>query len=597
MMKPLTTILDNRLVGILDKYDTVNSPGKTLVERIAKQQNAPKVIPVIGMQGVGKSTMINALIGEDILPAEADETTCIPVEVKYGEPHAEVFHVGEGKPFDSVNDKDGLQQYVDNNFNPGNEKNISRIVLYRKSDILKDGLTIVDLPGVGSLTQANQQTTANYLNTCCSAVFVVHTIPTITRTESIFIKSHLMFFGSAIFVQNDWGETAAEIESSTSFNNDVLKNVANEAGYKGDTGIVIVNAYDALSGSLRNDKGLINSSNITSLKSKIKANADAWDSINTGNTVSSIAFAIEKAIKTIDNKISELSMSYEEVKAQKTKDVNDYHAQTDKINQIINAFKGKLNTTETEFCELAKTKINEFTKSIQAEMERKINGGMVDGDDIERAFLDLQESKYPNLCNDLLPILFDIKNELQNSFDEIGEIYLNDSEEGDYTSYNSGTKAKGRGESSAWNIAGGIAGIAGGSWFAGTAAGAAISSALGIATAGVGFIVGIGITALITWIGRRKIENEMARTKAEIIRKMKPTYREINERLVSDFTSRFTEFRDNAITAFNTIITNREKVEADMKRHIDDKPADNGEHTVLESDKNYLQTKLNELSK
>ena len=42
------------------------------------------VVPVYGIQGTGKSTFLNALLFKTpTLPVDADETTCVPVEVTY----------------------------------------------------------------------------------------------------------------------------------------------------------------------------------------------------------------------------------------------------------------------------------------------------------------------------------------------------------------------------------------------------------------------------------------------------------------------------------------------------------------------------------
>ena len=41
------------------------------------------VIPVLGTQGAGKSSFLNAvLFGDIVLPVDADETTCIPTVVR-----------------------------------------------------------------------------------------------------------------------------------------------------------------------------------------------------------------------------------------------------------------------------------------------------------------------------------------------------------------------------------------------------------------------------------------------------------------------------------------------------------------------------------
>lgn len=122
-----------------------------------------------------------------------------------------------------------MYEYVDNNSNPGNEKQVSRIVLYRKNDLLAKGLTIVDLPGVGSLTRANEETTNRYIKNLCTAIFVIPTVPTIRKTEAMFIKSVWSQFPIALFVQNRWAnDTRQAVTESVQYNTMRLKQIAEQ---------------------------------------------------------------------------------------------------------------------------------------------------------------------------------------------------------------------------------------------------------------------------------------------------------------------------------------------------------------------------------
>ena len=151
---------DKKLLNILSEHSTQDN---NYLEEIRKlKQNTIQndiIIPVIGIQGVGKSTLLNAIIGEEILPNEADETTCVPVEIRYAQNDSAEVYFTDGTVNKKLRTKDDLSVYVDNNNNPGNEKNVDKIIIYRNYPILKKGLVFVDLPGVGSLTHSNEKTT------------------------------------------------------------------------------------------------------------------------------------------------------------------------------------------------------------------------------------------------------------------------------------------------------------------------------------------------------------------------------------------------------------------------------------------------------
>lgn len=86
-----------KLLDVIKKYSPINEDYSQLLLQIEDRINNPDIIvPVIGTQGMGKSTIINALVGEDVLPNEADETTCIPVEIRYGEKKLTEVHFQNG---------------------------------------------------------------------------------------------------------------------------------------------------------------------------------------------------------------------------------------------------------------------------------------------------------------------------------------------------------------------------------------------------------------------------------------------------------------------------------------------------------------------
>lgn len=116
---------NSQLVNVLDKYsEEPNKIGSMLRQTITNSQNREMIVPVLGMQGMGKSTLINALLRENILPSEVDETTCVPVEVKYGEEEkAEVYFANKSDKA-VVHTQAELANYVDNNYNPANEKGV-----------------------------------------------------------------------------------------------------------------------------------------------------------------------------------------------------------------------------------------------------------------------------------------------------------------------------------------------------------------------------------------------------------------------------------------------------------------------------------------
>ncbi|NRZ43850.1 putative GTPase [Clostridium beijerinckii] len=234
-------------------------------------KNQEIIVPVLGIQGAGKSSFLNSVLMDDnILPTDVDETTCVPVEVKYGTntSKAEIyFHEKEKEVVDTSN----LEKYVHNDYNPANELGVSKIVLYNDSEILKNNLVLVDLPGVGSLTPENQKTTLDYVEKLVTAIFMIRTVPPITRTEKNFINALWPKLSNTIFVQNKWNdESNEEAEDAKEHNQSVLQSISNSHNDKRNINVNIVNVFEAVQGKFSNDSDCYKNSGILNVIKEIK---------------------------------------------------------------------------------------------------------------------------------------------------------------------------------------------------------------------------------------------------------------------------------------------------------------------------------------
>ena len=311
----MNNILNNKLIEILNFYSKEEKYGDKLLSIHNRNiNNKETIVPILGMQGMGKSTLINSILSENILPNEADETTCVPVEVRYGEDRKAVVYFINSDKTQIINTIEDLREYVDNNYNVGNEKGVEKIILYRPIDILKNGLVIVDLPGVGSLTKNNENTTNKYIANLSCALFVIPTVPTIRKKEEIFIRGVWEVFSNVLFIQNEWGESKREVEESIDFNNKALKSISEKIKTKYDNSIMVINVYNAAHGRINNIEDEIKSSNIEELLKKLEnfVEENAIKVEEAFNIRLKIYIDVVKGI--LSNLIEESNMSKEELK-------------------------------------------------------------------------------------------------------------------------------------------------------------------------------------------------------------------------------------------------------------------------------------------
>src|SRR5512143_1276643 len=102
-------------------------------------------VACVGQFKRGKSTVIDAPIGEAIRPTGITPVTAVPTVLRFGERHAARvrFAHGEWKWIPHTE----LEQYVSEEHNPENAKEVGGVEVFVPSSLLASGMCLVDTPG------------------------------------------------------------------------------------------------------------------------------------------------------------------------------------------------------------------------------------------------------------------------------------------------------------------------------------------------------------------------------------------------------------------------------------------------------------------
>ena len=68
---------------------------------------------------------------------------------------------------------------------------MSHIEICVKNELLRNGLVLVDLRASAVLRLPNQKTTLDYLKKSSAAIYLLRTVPPITRSEAVYIQGAL----------------------------------------------------------------------------------------------------------------------------------------------------------------------------------------------------------------------------------------------------------------------------------------------------------------------------------------------------------------------------------------------------------------------
>ncbi len=128
-------------------------------------------IAFFGRVNSGKSSLLNHIVGMNILPVGVTPVTAVPIRLVRGDqPVAQITFAD--LPLRSV-PVEKLSEYASEEKNPGNAKHVTGILVQLPTPRLREGIILVDTPGVGSLARSGSAETLAYLPHCDLGVVLI----------------------------------------------------------------------------------------------------------------------------------------------------------------------------------------------------------------------------------------------------------------------------------------------------------------------------------------------------------------------------------------------------------------------------------------
>ena len=188
----LLTSADTCLAGLGEDYALFLDELRLMHQRLAEGRFH---LAVLGQFKRGKSTLLNALLGEDLLPTDILPVTAIPTFIKTGrELTVQVYFAGQNEPisFASVAGQSSVGEflgaYVTESGNPHNQRHVERVEITHPAPLLQQGVVLIDTPGIGSTLKHNTEVAHRILPQCDAALFLVSPDPPITEAELDYLQ-------------------------------------------------------------------------------------------------------------------------------------------------------------------------------------------------------------------------------------------------------------------------------------------------------------------------------------------------------------------------------------------------------------------------
>jgi GTP-binding protein EngB required for normal cell division len=150
--------------GLVELRPTLES----LVERL---ERGTLELAVFGRVSSGKSSLLNAILGTDVLPVGVTPVTAVPTRIVAGaEPEATVRFADAPSARIPVTQ---LAEFVAEDGNPGNRRHVTAVTVRVPSPALREGVVLVDTPGLGSLATGGERESYAYLPRCDLGILLV----------------------------------------------------------------------------------------------------------------------------------------------------------------------------------------------------------------------------------------------------------------------------------------------------------------------------------------------------------------------------------------------------------------------------------------
>ncbi|HVU48975.1 MAG TPA: dynamin family protein, partial [Terracidiphilus sp.] len=201
------------------RADSLAGEARELAARVAEGRF---YVACVGQFKRGKSTLLNALVGRAIVPTGFVPVTAVPTVIRYGDALRARVRMQDGSWRDV--DLPNLKEYVTEECNPENRKDVEGAEVYVPSALLSSGMCFVDTPGLGSVFSGNTAATQAFIPHIDAALVVVGADPPIAGEELALVDAVGRQVQELILVINKADRTSdAERAAAARFTREVLE--------------------------------------------------------------------------------------------------------------------------------------------------------------------------------------------------------------------------------------------------------------------------------------------------------------------------------------------------------------------------------------
>ncbi|HEX4128755.1 MAG TPA: dynamin family protein [Pirellulales bacterium] len=155
---------------------------RPLLDSVIQRLESPEFeIAVFGRVSSGKSSLLNHVAGMDVLPVGITPVTAVPTRIVRGPRATAIVSLAEVAPHEIPIHE--LSEYASEDRNPGNQKHVTDILVRLPSPRLREGVVLIDTPGLGSLALVGAAQTLAYLPRCDLGIVLLDASQTLNQED------------------------------------------------------------------------------------------------------------------------------------------------------------------------------------------------------------------------------------------------------------------------------------------------------------------------------------------------------------------------------------------------------------------------------
>lgn len=251
---------------------------KESLDNAARQLNDDTLrVLVMGKFSSGKSTFLNAMMGQELLPAKAEPTTAIISEIIYADKPEAILYPKKSKEPIKVDIAD-MRKYVviDHNQDDGKkeESPFKKMIIKYPLSVCKHGIMLIDSPGLDDPT-CHDTITEEYLPSADAILYCMNcTAPFSAKDKMEIERLVALGYKSIVFVMTYFDVVLNNDEMRGTNDAEQTKQYCynNLAKYTdlGKDGIFFVSSLNALYGKIRNNQQQLEKSNFPPLEKRLE---------------------------------------------------------------------------------------------------------------------------------------------------------------------------------------------------------------------------------------------------------------------------------------------------------------------------------------